>query len=151
MRKLRFLANYSSMDIVITHGSTANDIYQNCLNIRYEVLRKPLNMIIKPEEKEQDKQAVHILAKVSGKPAGTVSLLGGRLRQMAVLDGSQGLGLGAKLVIYLEKIAKDMGLQEIGLDARFNAIGFYEKLGYECCSEVYEKIGIPHRNMQKFL
>jgi GNAT superfamily N-acetyltransferase len=108
-------------------------------------------MIIKPEEKEQDKQAVHMLATVDGKAAGTVSLLAGRLRQMAVLDGFQGLGLGAKLVIYLEKIASEMGLQEVGLDARFNAIGFYEKLGYECCSEVYEKIGIPHRKMKKVL
>jgi GNAT superfamily N-acetyltransferase len=139
------------MDIVIKHGSTENDIYQECLDIRYEVLRKPLNMIIKPEEKEQDKQAVHMLATVDGKAAGTVSLLAGRLRQMAVLDGFQGLGLGAKLVIYLEKIASEMGLQEVGLDARFNAIGFYEKLGYECCSEVYEKIGIPHRKMKKVL
>ena len=137
------------MEIEISHFGTENPLYQECLNIRYEILRKPLGMVIKPEEKESDKEATHIIAIADGKPAGTVSLIGNRLRQMAVLDGFQGLKIGAKLVSYLEKVAKERGIGEVILDARFTAIPFYEKLGYECCSDIYHKIGILHRDMRK--
>lgn len=156
MRKLGKSANYSSMEIEIRHFGVEDQGYQDCLNIRYEILRKPLEMVIKPEEKESDKQATHILAKVDGRPVGTVSLLDEsfpqmRLRQMAVVDNVQGLGIGAKLVRHLEKVAKEHGANEIILDARFNAIPFYEKLGYECCSEIYDKIGLKHRDMKKLI
>lgn len=139
------------MEIRIDDFDVSNQLYQECLKIRLEVLRKPLGMIIKPEEMESDKEATHILAQVNGKAAGTVSLIGSRLRQMAVLDEFQGLGLGSKLVRHLEKVAKRNGIMEIILDARFPAIPFYEKLGYECCSDIYHKIGILHRDMKKAL
>jgi GNAT superfamily N-acetyltransferase len=139
------------MEIKISHFSVENPLYQECLNIRYEVLRKPLGMDIKPEEKESDKRATHILAQVDGRAVGTVSLIDNRLRQMAVIDGQQGLGIGAELVRHLEKVAKGQGVREVILDARFNAIPFYEKLGYECCSGIYDKIGLKHRDMKKAL
>ena len=139
------------MQIIIKHCEYTDPEYQDCLFIRYEVLRKPLGMEITQEDREKDAKSTHILLTVDGKAAGTVNLMGGILRQMAVLDNFQGLGLGAKLVKYLEKLAKERGINEITLDARFNAIPFYEKLGYECCSDIYDKIGIKHRDMKKAL
>jgi GNAT superfamily N-acetyltransferase len=139
------------MEISISHFDVAHDLYQECLKIRYEVLRKPLGMEILPEDREKDLKTTHILCMVDGKPAGTVSLKGSVLRQMAVLDKFQGLGLGAKLVRYLENLAKERSIDEITLDARYSAIPFYEKLGYECCSDIYDKIGIQHRDMKKSL
>jgi GNAT superfamily N-acetyltransferase len=145
------MANYSSMEIEITHFGPENPLYQQCLDIRLEVLRKPLGMEILPEDLQKDADSTHILCTVKGKPAGTVALLDNKLRQMAVLDEYQGRGLGAKLVRYLEEIAKAKGIGEIALDARFIAIPFYEKLGYECYTGIYDKIGIPHRDMKKKL
>jgi GNAT superfamily N-acetyltransferase len=137
------------MQIQISHFDVNNSQYQHCLAIRFEVLRKPLGMQILPEDREKDLDSTHILLQVGGEAAGTVALRGNALRQMAVLDKFQGQGLGAKLVRHLEEIAKGRGIGEIMLDARFNAIPFYEKLGYECYSEIYDKIGIPHRDMKK--
>ena len=139
------------MEINISHFGVEIDQYQECLKIRFEVLRKPLGMIITAEEIQRDKDTTHILLTVDRKPAGTVSLLGNRLRQMAVLDEYQGLKLGSRLVCYLEDLARARQIPEIILDARYNAIPFYEKLGYECCSDIYEKIGILHRDMKKAL
>jgi GNAT superfamily N-acetyltransferase len=139
------------MQINISHFGVENDLYQECLKIRYEVLRKPLGMQILPEDREKDQDSTHMLLQVDGEPAGTVSLHNERLRQMAVLDKFQGQGIGAKLVSYLEQLARSQGLAEIMLDARFNAIPFYERLGYECHSEIYDKIGLKHRDMKKNL
>lgn len=137
------------MEIELNHFGHQDERYEDVIRIRYEILRKPLGMQIKPEERESDKEATHILLTVNGKAAGTVGLIGNRLRQMAVLDEFQGLGLGAKLVKHLEVVAKAKGVSEVILDARFNAIPFYEKLGYECCSDIYDKIGLKHRDMKK--
>lgn len=139
------------MEIEITHFDNKHIDYNQCLAIRLEVLRIPLGMEILPEDREKDKDSTHILLKIDGNPVGTVALRGSALRQMAVRDSFQGQGIGAKLVRYLERIAKEKGLKEIILDARFSAIAFYEKLGYECCSDIYEKIGIWHRDMKKCL
>ncbi|TAE32772.1 MAG: GNAT family N-acetyltransferase [Alphaproteobacteria bacterium] len=139
------------MDVVINHGDVHDPLYQECLAIRYEVLRKPLGLEIIDQEREADIDAVHVIAYVDGQVAGTVALYRERLRQMAVLDRFQGCGIGAQLVRYLETIAKERGQPELGLDARCSAIPFYEKLGYHCCSDIYEKIGILHRNMIKAL
>lgn len=144
------MANNSNfMQIQITHFDATNPQYPHCLAIRFEVLRKPLGMEILPEDREKDLDSTHILLQVDGEAAGTVALRGNALRQMAVLDKFQGQGLGAKLVRYLQEIAKVRGIREIMLDARFNAIPFYEKLGYECCSDIYDKIGLKHRDMKK--
>ena len=148
----------------ILHFDTTSPHYQHCLAIRLKMLREPLGMQILPEDRQKDLDSTHILLQVDGEAAGTVALLpnspslreglgegSAQLRQMAVLDKFQGQGIGAKLVRYLEEIAKERGIGEIMLDARFNAIPFYEKLGYECYSEVYDKIGLKHRDMRKIL
>ncbi|TAE81911.1 MAG: GNAT family N-acetyltransferase [Alphaproteobacteria bacterium] len=139
------------MELVIKHGDVHDPLYQECLELRYEVLRKPLGLEITDEEREADMDAVHVIAYVDGQVAGTVALCRERLRQMAVLERFQGRGIGAQLVRYLEAIAKERGQHALGLDARCSAIPFYEKLGYHCCSDMYEKIGILHRNMIKAL
>ncbi len=137
------------MQIITKHFEVTEPEYQQCLDIRLEVLRKPLGMVITEEDRQKDAKSTHVMLSVDGQPAGTVSLMGNVLRQMAVLDKYQGLGLGAKLVRHLEGLAKERGLKEITLDARYSAIPFYEKLGYECCSDIYDKIGIKHRDMRK--
>ena len=41
-----------------------------------------------------------------------------------------GLGLGRKIMLYLERIIMEHGLKEIHLKSSLNAVSFYEKLGY---------------------
>ena len=132
----------------ILHFNNASPHYQTCLNIRLRVLREPLGMQITPDDLERDKDSIHILAWLEKEPAGTVSLRGDQLRQMAVLPEFRGYNVGKYLVRYLEGLAKT---PQIWLEARENAIKFYEKQGYVGEGDFYEKIGIKHLVMKKTL
>ena len=136
------------MEISISHFGIENDLYQECLKLREEVLRRPLGMSLSEKDKAYDADSIHILLMVNGKPAGTVALYGNQLRQMAVSDDFKGQGLGKKLVEYLEAIS---GKDEIILEARDYAIPFYQKCGYQGYGEFYEKVGMPHQMMKKII
>lgn len=55
------------------------------------------------------------------------------------------------MTIEFEREILKRGYARIYLHAREYAVGFYEKLGYECFGEPFTEVGIPHRHMQKFL
>ena len=60
-------------------------------------------------------------------PCGENSLL---LNALAIHDSRQGAGIGAKLVEYAHKIAKEQGYRTVRLMGRSNVVEFYKKLGY---------------------
>ena len=73
------------------------------------------------------------------------------LRQMAVLNDLQGKGIGKALMLFAENIARDMGYREISMQARKNASGFYEKMGYREASNEFTNLTIPHIIMKKYI
>ncbi|MCA9019285.1 MAG: GNAT family N-acetyltransferase, partial [Planctomycetaceae bacterium] len=72
-----------------------------------------------------------------------------KLRQMAVAVTCQGQGLGRRLLELVEKSLKQKGFQVLELDARKEAVGFYEKLGYAVEGDEFISVTIPHRRMTK--
>ena len=60
-----------------------------------------------------------------------------QIRGMATTPEVRGLGCGKALVNYAEAILKDMNVKHVWANARINALGFYENLGYQACSEVF--------------
>jgi N-acetylglutamate synthase-like GNAT family acetyltransferase len=54
----------------------------------------------------------------------------GQIRYMAVDSNQQGKGLGKHILIALEKKGKEIGLTTIELQARENAVAFYETNNY---------------------
>ena len=50
---------------------------------------------------------------------------------MAVEEDARGQGIGRALVERLEELAAEQGAERVMLNARSEAIGFYERLGYE--------------------
>ncbi|MCB1648497.1 MAG: GNAT family N-acetyltransferase [Gammaproteobacteria bacterium] len=74
-----------------------------------------------------------------------------KLRQMAVTESLQGRGLGRRLVREVEHVLAGRGGDSVELHARSTAVGFYEKLGYQCVGEIFSEVGIPHIKMQKRL
>jgi len=74
-----------------------------------------------------------------------------RLRQMAVISGLQGKGLGRALMQFAENIARDRGYKKITMHARKTAIGFYEKLGYKTTGNEFVEVTVPHFTMEKNL
>lgn len=138
---------------IIDHG-TAD--YRQLVELRLQLLRKPLGLSFTPEELEREKsdillgcfeedklEACCILTEVD---PGTV-----RLRQMAVGSALQGKGIGRVLMNFAENIARDRKYTRLTMHARKSAVGFYEKSGYRICSDEFTEVTIPHFVMEKEL
>lgn len=72
-----------------------------------------------------------------------------KMRQVAILDSFQGKGYGKILISESEKSINKLGINKIICHARVSAIPFYESLHYQCISEVFEEVSIPHKRMVK--
>ena len=138
---------------IIDHGTKE---YQQMIDLRDHVLRKPLGLSFSKEDLEKEKEDILIgcfdddkleacclLTKVDPKTV--------RLRQMAVLSGLQGKGVGRILMQFAENIARDNGYRKLLMHARKTALGFYEKLGYRVNGDEFEEVTIPHFVMEKDL
>jgi predicted GNAT family N-acyltransferase len=62
----------------------------------------------------------------------------GQIRYMAVAETEQGKGLGKLILLALEDKAKEIGLNQIELQARENAVQFYKQCGYNTVSESFK-------------
>lgn len=146
-------------------------LYAGERRLRFEVLRRPLGMVLGSEENAREAECRHLVAWVDrevhdglgrvgvGEPAvvgctlwlGDADGRGGKLLQMAVDSRWQGTGLGARLVRELERKVFIDGFREVRLHARETAIGFYRKLGYEVEGETFFEVGLPHKLMRRTL
>lgn len=138
---------------IIDHGSSD---YQRMVQLRNEILRKPLGLSFSPEELEQEQGEIMIGAFEEEKILACCMLVKEepkmvRLRQMAVLNNLQGKGVGRSLLHFAENVARDMGFRKMTMHARKSAAGFYEKLGYREVGEEFEEVTIPHVMMEKDL
>ena len=61
-----------------------------------------------------------------------------QIRGMAVLENNQGKGFGRLLVEHSEKILKTQNAPLIWFNARINAVGFYQKMGYKIIGNSFE-------------
>ncbi len=136
---------------MIDHGSKE---YQQMVNLRNDILRKPLGLSFSPDELDKEKDEILIGAFEDEKMLGCCMLIKEspsvvRLRQMAVLNNLQGKGIGRALMQFAENIARDRGFRKITMHARKSAIGFYEKLGYHVTGDEFQEVTIPHFTMEK--
>jgi GNAT superfamily N-acetyltransferase len=138
---------------IIDHGTKE---YQQMVQIRMDILRKPLGLSFTQEELEKEKDEVLIGAFEDERILGCCMLIkqadhSVRLRQMAVMNNQQGKGIGRALMNFAENIARDMGYRKILMHARKTAAGFYEKQGYHVSGEEFTEVTIPHYVMEKNL
>lgn len=137
----------------IDHGTKE---YQQMVELRNEILRKPLGLTFDEKELAREKEDILIAAFEEDKILGCCLLTKVdsqcvRLRQMAVQNNLQGKGIGAAMMNYAENVARDAGYNKIIMHARKTAMDFYKKLGYKVVGEEFEEITIPHIIMEKKL
>ena len=126
-------------------------------NFRWEMLRKPLGMSKDTIKDELEDRSFHLIAVNDKKEIigrGRLHFNNGKegqIRYMAVTNSIQRKGLGSEIVLELETIAKNEGIQEMVLNARVNAIDFYLSLGYKKKEPYKSDTGIPHITMRKKL
>ncbi|HEY4285738.1 MAG TPA: GNAT family N-acetyltransferase [Puia sp.] len=138
---------------MIDHGTKE---YQQMVNLRNEILRKPLGLSFDKAELDKEKDDILMGAFEDDRLLGCCLLTRMdsftiRLRQMAVPNSMQGKGVGRALMIFAENIARDLGYRKLCMHARQTAVGFYEKLGYSVAGEPFEEVTIPHYIMEKAL
>src|SRR5213595_1221058 len=135
---------------IIDHGTKE---YQQMVKLRDDMLRRPLGLTFTLEELDEEKDNMLIGAFEDESLLGCCMLVEERpgtvrLRQMAVLNDLQGKGIGRALMIFAENIARDHGYKILSMHARQNAVGFYEKMGYNVASEEFTEVTIPHFVME---
>ena len=126
------------------------------LALRYDVLRKPWDQPAATATDDRENSSVN--AYISNEN-GEVIACGrlqenenkvGQIRFMAVHNNYQGKGLGKLIVQFLEEKAVKMHLNTIELQARENAVKFYESCGYSIKEKSFLLWGlIQHYLMEK--
>ena len=126
-----------------------------CLAIRHAVFVVEQAVPEDLERDGRDSEAVHLLGRVGGAPAGTLRIRrvdgAAKLERVAVLPAHRGTGLGVALTEAAVAAARGWGLTRVKLSAQVPVIGFYERLGFVARGDVYEDAGIPHRDMDRAL
>ena len=140
----------------ITHTTSQSSLYDEVLELREEILRKPLGLSLRNEDLSRDHVDTIFIAIHHDKVIACLLLHhieAGQmqLRAMAVRTDWQGKGVGKKLVSAAERFCAEKGYHKIMLHSRKVAIGFYSSMGYDITSDEFVEVGIPHYIMEKRL
>ena len=136
---------------IIDHKSPE---YEKMVDLRRQILRKPLDLDFTEEELDQEENNILIALFEEDEILGCCMLTKIdpdtiKLRQMAIKSGLQGKGVGRVMMQFAENIARDRGYRKMTMHARRTAIGFYEKLGYIVDGHEFEEVTVPHFVMEK--
>lgn len=130
--------------------------YHEMVELRNQLLRKPLGLSLLKDELQNEEHNIFIGYFDDGKLEGCCMLVplenhSIQLRQMAVIAGLQGKGIGRTIMQFAENLSRDKGFKKIMMHARESAIGFYQKQGYEIKGEMFTEVSIPHFKMEKHI
>lgn len=134
---------------------------QEALDVRHDVFVDEQGVSIDRERDEYDDRATHFVAYDGTQPVGAARLRPyvaadedksegeiGKIERVAVRSERRGEGWGRKIMAAVETTAREEGFTTLRLDSQHDAIGFYERLGYEVVSGPFMDAGIPHRTME---
>ena len=137
----------------ITFGSAD---YQNAVNLRDDILRKPLKMQFEIADLAKEKYDYHLACFENSTIIAVLFLtkidkITIQMRQVAVRENWQNRKVGTKLVKFAETFSKEKGFSKIVLHSRKMSANFYQKLGYKTIGNEFIEINIPHIKMEKHL
>lgn len=143
-------------DLQFREYSTNSADYDQAIELRNDLLRKPLGLDLLSEDLADEAnqwhfglwRAEHLAASVTIKPISPDRV---KLRQMCVAKSEQGSGLGSQLVQQVEIELLKRGVREVELAARVAVVPFYNRLGYQSVGEQFTEVTIPHQKMVKRL
>ncbi|MNC08840.1 putative N-acetyltransferase YjcF [compost metagenome] len=143
----------------IVHVTTDEQL-QMGLDIRKKVFVEEQKVPLEEEVDEYDvigDNVHHMLLLDEGIPVATGRLIyykagTAKMQRIAVHQAYRSKGYGRVLLLALEGLAREMGLNSSILDAQCHAEDFYIKLGYKVIStEPFYDAGILHVRMEKEL
>ena len=131
--------------------------WENYFDLRYRVLRAPLNQPLGSEKNEGDSTGVHFALYENGilKAIARLDQAEPKIAQVrfvAVESNVQGKGYGKAIMLATEKAASDRGDSKMILHARDYAVDFYLKLDYRIIEKSYLLFDVlQHYLMEKKL
>ena len=140
--------------LVIQVADFGSELQKQSIELRREILRKPLNLDFSLQELSEEYNQVHIVASIDSVVVACLLLVivdkkTIKMRQVAVTTHSQGQGIGTRMVSFCEEWCIKKGYCRITLNARENAIRFYQELSYQKEVAPFLEVGIPHIKMIK--
>lgn len=125
--------------------------FDACMAIRIDVFVKEQNVPPDEESDALDNVAMHFLALVAGKPAGTARAVEKspgvwKIGRVAVRPEYRDQSVGRALMCNVEAACP---ASHFTLSAQAHALKFYEKLGYRTDGEKFFEAGMPHYVMIK--
>ena len=145
------------MDIKISSPKSKYD-FDNYFNFRWKLLRKPLNEPVGTEKDDFEKESFHLMITKLDQiiAIGRLHVIDNndfkvaQIRYMAVETKMQNKGFGSLILNKLEEYAFNHKINKIILNARLNAISFYNKNGYVIVKKSHLLYGkIKHYLMEK--
>jgi N-acetylglutamate synthase-like GNAT family acetyltransferase len=142
-------------EYMIIKSPISPDEWESYYRLRFNILREPWNQPLGSEVLADESEAIHAMVTANDQVIGVARMHKsgenqGQVRCVAVAAEAQGKGVGKAIMLHLEVKAKEMGMQEIVLEARENAVPFYQSIGYVIEKESYLLFGeIQHYRMKK--
>lgn len=138
---------------IIKYGSTE---YIKMIELRTKILRTPLGLSFNEDFLARDKDDILLVCSEKEEIIAcciltTVDTETLQLRQMAVSDTYQKMGVGSDLIHFAEAIAKEKSVNTIILHARKVVADFYLRNGYKIEGDEFTEVNIPHYYMKKVL
>lgn len=126
----------------------------DALPLRREVFVEEQGVPPERERDEYDDSATHLIARNDDRVVGTARLRSlddttAKVERVAVKQACRGQGLGQRLMAHAERIAAERAADTVVLHSQTSVEAFYQNLGYETTSDVFEDAGIPHVEMEK--
>ncbi|MGB1262048.1 MAG: YiiD C-terminal domain-containing protein [Cognaticolwellia sp.] len=135
-----------------------NAEFEQYYQLRWQILRKPWQQPIGSEKDDLEAQSYHrVVVDDMDNIVGVGRIHNSeqniaQIRYMAIDPSAQGRGLGNLLIQELERTAAHVGVKTIELNARDNAIGFYQQLGYFDKGYSHTLYGeVSHNKMSKVI
>tara|TARA_Y100000768_G_scaffold385830_1_gene372816 strand:- start:1793 stop:2227 length:435 start_codon:yes stop_codon:yes gene_type:complete len=128
--------------------------WEDYYNLRWEILRSPLNLGKGSEKDDLEDSAIHRAIFENEKVIGIgrlhfIDKETAQIRYMAVLEECRGKGLGRMIVEEFAQISEKNKIFKIILYARESVIEFYKKLGFETIKKAHRLESIQHFLMER--
>ncbi|MAI34189.1 MAG: hypothetical protein CBE00_08720 [Planctomycetaceae bacterium TMED240] len=129
-----------------------SNLYSQEIELRDRLLRAPLGLAFSSEELAAESSELHfaLVDEEQVRACAVIVPLSAdlaKLRQMAVHENYQRQGLGSSLIHQIELALQRRGFPKIELNAREEAVAFYQGLGYQTVGDRFMEVGIPHWKM----
>lgn len=131
------------------HRKVVNEI--NAVFYPAEAVQEWLCEISEENTKKQFENSTWVIAKIAGKVIGfgQYSVADGEVYQINVAPDYLNRGVGKSIYNYIENDFRDSKVEKICLNSTLNAIGFYQKLGFNIMKEIDFKLPKQSLKMMK--